>query len=258
MEGSITVNLLNDKVAVITGANSGVGAAAAKLFAAEGASVVICARRAEPLEAVAKEIEEAGGQALCVPTDISDKASVQAMVDKALSRFGKIDILVNNAGVLDATFAGIATFDDGEMDRMLSINTKGTMNCIRAVITHMTRGASIVNVNSIGASKGTAGVTYSASKAAILGVTRQVAMCYASEGIRCNAVCPGGINTPMTAEMDYSKMDMGVMAAIGKHTDGEIPASDPQEVANVVLLLACDLSATVTGQWITADKGGSL
>lgn len=250
--------LLKDKVAIITGANSGVGAEAAKLFASEGAKVVICARRPDPLEAVAGEIRAAGGDVLCVPTDISDKASVEAMVEKAMGAYGKIDILVNNAGVLDATFAGIATYDDRELDRMISINTIGTMNCIRAVIPHMQAGASIVNVNSIGGSKGTAGVTYSASKAAILGVTRQVALCYASQGIRCNAVCPGGINTPMTTDMDYSKMDMSVMQAIGKHSDGDIPASEPVEVANVVLLLACDLSASVTGQWVVADKGGSL
>lgn len=250
--------LLKDKVAVITGANSGVGAAAAKLFASEGAKVVICARRAQPLETVAEEIRAAGGEALCVPCDISDRAAVEGMVDKALAAYGKIDVLLNNAGVLDTSFAGIASFDDGEMQRMLSINTLGTMNCIRAVIPHMTRGASIININSIGASKGTAGVTYSASKAAMLGVTRQVAMCYTEQGIRCNAICPGGINTPMTGAMDYSKLDMSVMGAIGKHTDGDIPSSEPEEVANVALLLACDLSATVTGQWIVADKGGSL
>ena len=250
--------LLKDKVAIITGANSGVGAAAAKLFASEGAKVVICARRAEPLEVVATEIQVAGGDVLCVPTDISDKASVGALVDKALAAYGKIDILVNNAGVLDSSFAGIAAYDDGELMRMININTMGTMNCIRAAIPHMAAGASIVNINSIGGSKGTAGVTYAASKAAILGVTKQVAMCYAAQKIRCNAICPGGINTPMTGSMDYAKMDMSVMKAIGAHTDSNIPASEPEEVANVALMLACDLSASVTGQVIVADKGGSL
>lgn len=250
--------LLKDKVAIITGANSGVGAAAAKLFSSEGAKVVICARRAEPLEAVASEIRAAGGDVLCVPTDISDRASVEALVEKTLAAYGKIDVLVNNAGVLDATFAGIATYDDDELTRMISINTMGTMNCMRAVIPHMAEGSSIVNINSIGGTKGTAGVTYSASKAAVLGVTKEVALCYADKKIRCNAVCPGGINTPMTGNMDFAKMDMSVMAAIGKHTDGDIPASEPEEVANVALLLACDLSATITGQVIVADKGGSL
>ena len=237
--------LLKDKVAIITGANSGVGAAAARLFSSEGAKVVICARRSEPLECVAAEIRATGGDVLCIPTDISDKESVKNMVEKTLSQYGKIDILVNNAGVLDATFAGIATYEDDELMRMLSINTVGTMNCIRAVIPHMTAGASIVNVNSIGGSKGTAGVTYSASKAAILGVTKQIALCYAAQKIRCNAICPGGINTP-------------VMQAIGKHNDNDIPASEPEEVANVALMLSCDLSASVTGQVIVADKGGSL
>ncbi len=250
--------LLKDKVAIITGANSGVGAAAARLFSSEGAKVVICARRSEPLECVAAEIRATGGDVLCIPTDISDKESVKNMVEKTLSQYGKIDILVNNAGVLDATFAGIATYEDDELMRMLSINTVGTMNCIRAVIPHMTAGASIVNVNSIGGSKGTAGVTYSASKAAILGVTKQIALCYAAQKIRCNAICPGGINTPMVENMDYSTMDMSVMQAIGKHNDNDIPASEPEEVANVALMLSCDLSASVTGQVIVADKGGSL
>ncbi len=252
------MTLLENKVVIITGANSGVGAAAAKIFASEGASVVIGARRTEPLQAVAGEIEKAGGKVLALPLDISKRDSVENMVAETVKTFGKIDVLVNNAAVLDNNFDGIASYQDEEFDRLLSINTKGTMNCIRAVIPKMGEGSAILNVSTIGATKGTSGVMYAASKAAILGVTKHVALCYASKKIRCNAVCPGGIATPMMEGLDYSHMDMSVMGAIGAHTDGNIPASSAEAVANVLLIMASDLAAPITGQVIVSDYGASL
>lgn len=252
------MGLLNGKVAIITGANSGVGAAAAKIFAEQGACVAIGARRVEPLEAVAEEIRAAGGEVICCALDISQADQAKAIVDAAMEKWDHIDALINNAGVSDNSFAGVATTDMAEVERLLAINTMGTMNMIQAAIPHMGEGASIVNIASIAGTKGTAGAAYCASKGAILAVTKNVAMCYADAKIRCNAICPGGILTPMMTEIDYAAVDMTVMGAIGKHTDTEMTPSTPEDVANVALALASDLTRPITGQIIVSDFGASL
>ncbi|MDD3403398.1 MAG: SDR family NAD(P)-dependent oxidoreductase [Hespellia sp.] len=252
------MKLLENKVAVITGANSGVGAEAAKLFAEQGASVVIGARRVEPLKEVEEAIKGNGGKVLAVQLDISSPESAENLASAALEAFGKIDILVNNAGVSDNSFSGIASFDPAELQRLLSINTMGTMNTIKAVIAHMGEGASIVNVDSIGGALGMAGAAYTASKAAILGITKHIGLTYATRKIRCNAICPGGIITPMMTDIDYSKTDASVMGAIQSHTDGDIAPSTPQDIAGVLLMLASDYSRPLTGQIIISDFGSSL
>ena len=137
---------LKGKVAVITGANSGVGEATALAFAKEGATVVISARRIEPLNAVADKIKAEGGTVLAVPTDISDKAACENLMDKAVEAFGKIDILVNNAGVLESGLKPIDRFNDDDLDRIINTNEKGTMYCMRAALKYMKEWASIVNV----------------------------------------------------------------------------------------------------------------
>ena len=251
---------LEGKTAVITGGNSGIGAAAAKLFAAEGANVVICARRAEALEAVAEEIRSAGGSVVTAVTDVSVPEQVDAMIRKAVDAFGKIDILVNNAGVLERGLKGIDRFEDDEFQRVVSINTGGTMSCIRAALKVMKAPASIVNVSSVAGVAGNGGAAYVASKAAIHGITRHTAMRYASAGIRCNAVCPGSVATPMTAGMKDHKddLDMGLMGEMRKHCDLSLPVSQAEEIANIILFLASDESRPVTGQLIVADFGSTL
>lgn len=140
---------LTGKVAVITGGNSGVGAATAKLFAAEGASVVITARRAAALEEIADEIRQAGGEVLALSTDISKPEDPERLMEAAMEKYGKIDILVNNAGILEAGLKPIDRFTDEDLDRIIDTNQKGTMRCIRAAAKRMQSGASIVNVASV-------------------------------------------------------------------------------------------------------------
>lgn len=137
---------LTGKVAVITGGNSGVGAATAKLFAAEGASVVITARRVAALDAIAEEIKQAGGEVLAMSTDISKPEDPERLMEAAMEKYGKIDILVNNAGILEAGLKPIDRFTDEDLDRIIDTNQKGTMRCIRAAAKRMQAGASIVNV----------------------------------------------------------------------------------------------------------------
>lgn len=250
------MNRLQGKIAVITGANSGVGEATAELFAKEGATVVITARRVEPLNAVAEKITAAGGKVLAVPTDISDKDSCEKLIATAVETFGKIDILVNNAGVLESGLKPIDRFTDEDLERILNTNEKGTMYCMRAATQRMESGASIVNVASVAGVMGCGGAAYVASKAAIIGVTKHTALRFASKRIRCNAVCPGNILTPMTA--NPGSLDVDMITAMATHSDLKAGSCTPEDVANIILFLASDESRALTGQVIVSDFGSNL
>lgn len=249
---------LQGKVAVITGGNSGVGAAAALLFAKEGASVVISARRQAALEETAEKIRAAGGEVLTVPADISKDEDCKALMKAAVDKYGKIDVLVNNAGVLDTGLKAIDKYLDDDVQKIVSINQIGTMQCIRAALAHMTAGASIVNVASVAGCNGGGGAAYVSSKAAIIGVTKHTALLLADKYIRCNAVCPGTIVTPMTAGLKPETLDMAMMGAMNKHNDLKIRPCMAEDVANILLFLASDESKALTGQIMVSDFGASL
>ena len=164
------MNNLNGKTVVITGGNSGVGEATAMLFAKSGANVVISARRQAALDAVAEKIKAEGGSVFTVPTDISKVEDCKNLMKTAVDTFGGIDVLVNNAGVLDTGLAPIDRFDDAEIQKVVSINQIGTMQCIRAALEYMKEGASIVNVASVAGVNGGGGAAYVSTKAAIIGI----------------------------------------------------------------------------------------
>ncbi len=251
---------LKDKVAIITGGNSGVGAATAEKFAAEGAKVVITARRAEMLEAVAEKIRAAGGEVLPVPSDISKSEDAARVVAETLAAFGKIDILINNAGVLDNGLKAIDSFTEEDMNRVIDINTKGTMVMMRAVTGEMAKTGvgSIVNVASVAGAMGCGGAVYVASKAAVIGLTRHTALRFAGTGVRCNAICPGTIVTPMVAGMNPANMDMNIFGQMMKHNDLKVQPCMPEDVANMLLFFASDESRAITGQSIVTDFGSTL
>ena len=252
---------LKGKVVVITGGNSGVGEATAKLFAKEGATVVISARRKEALEKVEKEIVALGGKALSVPTDISKIEDCENLIAQTVKKFKKIDVLVNNAGVLDSGLKAIDKFSDDELNRIIDTNQKGTMYCMRAALKYMkeAKAGSIVNVASVAGYNGGGGAVYVSSKAAIIGVTKHTAMLTAGQNIRCNAVCPGNILTPMTAAVDYANIDMEILGAMSKHADLKgCPSCTADDVANVLLFLASDESKPITGQIMVCDYGANL
>ena len=249
---------LKGKVAVITGANSGVGEATALAFAKEGATVVISARRIEPLNAVADKIKAEGGTVLAVPTDISDKAACENLMDKAVEAFGKIDILVNNAGVLESGLKPIDRFNDDDLDRIVNTNEKGTMYCMRAALKYMKEWASIVNVASVAGVMGCGGAAYVASKAAVIGLTKHTALRFQKDGIRCNAICPGNIITPMTMGTDPKALDPDMIGAMMTHSDIKAQSCTAEDVANVVLFFASDEARAITGQIIVTDFGAML
>ncbi|WP_318003602.1 SDR family NAD(P)-dependent oxidoreductase [Faecalibacillus intestinalis] len=249
---------LDNKVAIITGGNAGVGKEIAKLFASEGAKVVISARRQQVLEEAAKEIEAAGGTVLCVPTDISKVDDVKNLVSKTVETFGQLDILINNAGVLDKGLNAIDQIDYDDLNRVIDINQKGTMYCMSEALKVMKSGASIVNISSVAGQYGAGGAVYVSTKAAIIGVTKHTAMRFAKEKIRCNVICPGSITTDMAAGLTPDTMDMKMMGAMSAHSDLTLQPCSPLDVAKVALFLASDDAAPLTGQVVVSDYGVDL
>lgn len=249
---------LENKVAIITGGNAGVGKEIAKLFASEGATVVISARRQQALDEVAKEIEAEGGKVLGVPTDISKIDDVKNLIKTTLDTYGKLDILINNAGVLDQGLNAIDRIDYDDLNKVIDINQKGTMYCMSEALKVMKEGASIVNISSVAGQYGAGGAVYVSTKAAIIGVTKHTAMRFAKEKIRCNVICPGSITTSMAAGLTPDTMDMKMMGAMSAHSDLSLQPCSPLDVAKVALFLASDDASPITGQVIVSDYGVDL
>ena len=252
------MNRLEGKVAVVTGANSGVGAAIAKLFAAEGATVVMIARREAALEEVSAQIEEAGGKTFVMATDISKPDDPERLMAAVEEKYGKIDVLVNNAGILESGLKPVDRFTDEDLDRIIETNQKGTMRCMRAATKRMKAGASIVNIASVAGEKGCGGAVYVSTKAAVIGVTKHTALRFQAEGIRCNAICPGTIVTPMVAGTTAADMDADMMGAMAAHSNLRTQPCMPEDVANIALFLASDESRALTGQIMVSDFGAML
>ena len=242
---------LKGKVAVITGGNSGVGEATAKLFAKEGAVVVITARREAALTKVAEEIKAAGGEAFAVSTDISKPEDPERLMELVLKKYGKIDILINNAGILETGLKPIDRFLDEDLDRIVETNQKGTMRCMRAAARRMQSGASIVNVASVAGVKGCGGAAYVASKAAVIGVTKHTALRFQQTGIRCNAISPGHILTDLTqVTWDHPTRADYLRERIAMGRPGK-----PDELVGMAIMLASDASTYMTGQAYHVDGG---
>jgi len=250
---------LDGKVAIITGSNSGVGAATAELFAKEGAKVVISARRLPQLEEVADRIRANGGEVLVVQTDVSKVEDAENLVAKTVEAFGTVDILVNNAGVLESGLKPIDCYEDEDLDWVFGINTKGTLQCTRAVLKVMKEKnyGSIINLDSVAGQFGTGGASYVTSKAAVVGLTKHTAMRFAGTGIRCNSVNPSSIMTPM-AKTDPATLNQDMFGQMRKHMNLSVPICMPEDVANILLFLASDESRAITGQIIVSDFGATL
>ncbi len=251
---------LDGKVAIITGGNSGVGAATAELFAKEGAKVVISARRLPQLEEVAAKITEAGGEVLAVPTDVSKVEDVENLVAKTVEKFGRIDILVNNAGVLEEGLKPIECFTEEDLEKVLGVNTKGCLYCTRAAVKEMMKNnsGSIINLDSVAGHFGTGGAAYVTSKAAVIGLTKHTAVRFTGTGIRCNSVNPSTIVTPMTMNTDPASLNPDMMGQMRKHMNLSVQPCMPADVANILLFLASDESRAITGQVLVADFGATL
>ena len=246
---------LAGKVAVVTGAASGMGKAIAELFAAEGAKVVATDVNVEGVEAVVRGIEERGGSAAALRVNVASEEDVQRMIDTAVERFGTLDILVNNAGIMD-NFVPAGEVTDELWEKIFAVNTTGPMRAIRKALSIFTEKKSgvIVNIASIGGLNGSrAGAAYTASKHAVIGLTKNVGYQYASQGIRCNAIAPGGVNTNIGATMTAPN-PFGMEQAM-KGIGANPRAGESEEIAKVALFLASDDASFVNGAVLVADAG---
>jgi NAD(P)-dependent dehydrogenase (short-subunit alcohol dehydrogenase family) len=248
---------LEGKVAVITGAGSGMGRAMANLFAAEGAKVVAAEWNEATLAEVTAEVKAAGGEITGVQGDISKEDDDKRIIETATSTYGRLDVLCNNAGVMD-NFAGAAHFSDDVLVRVMSINAYGPLYLTRLALPIMIEqgGGSIVNTASVaGEHGGAAGVVYTMSKHACVGLTKNTAWYYAKTGVRCNAIIAGAVETNIMASVDPSIIDPDGGAQAGVY-GGIIPGFlKPLDIANLALFLASDDSKMINGANIPADAG---
>lgn len=251
--------MFENRVALVTGATRGIGKAIASKLASEGANIVIFdVFPEESVTETVSDLQALGAKVAYYRTDITDSAVVETNVKAAIEEMGKIDILVNNAGVLDTGLKAVDKYLDDELPKIIAINQIGTMQCIKAALSALGEGGSIVNVASVAGINGGGGAAYVSTKAAIVGITKHTALLLADKKIRCNAVCPGSIATPMTAGMKPENMDMAMFGVMRKHNDLSVGVCMPEDVANILLFLASDESRAITGQAIVSDFGSSL
>jgi len=247
---------LAEKVVIITGAGRGIGRAAALLFASEGARLALVDINEESGEAAAEEVRLQGGEAIYVKTDLTHSAQVKMMADTVVEKYGRIDVLYNNAGINH--FGKVTDADEAAWDRVMAVNAKSVFLTCKFVIPIMAKQKKgvIINTGSAASLVGLANLSaYTASKGAVLQLTRNMALDYAKDGIRVNAICPGVTATEMTEQVIYDDPDP---KAARERFDRVIPRGSmaaPIEIANAALFLASDESSYITGAAIPVDGG---
>ena len=244
------------KVALVTGAGSGIGRASAQKFAQEGAKVIVADLVAEGGNETVRLIREAGGEATFVKTDVSQAKEVETLISRTVETYGRLDCAHNNAGIEGGT-APIADYSEADFDRVISINLKGAWLCMKYEVIQMLkqgRGGAIVDTSSVAGLVGNPGITaYVASKHGLAGLTKAVALEYAQAGIRVNAVCPGQIDTPMIPRFASDPQVRAQLLALQPVNR----LGTPQEVANAVAWLCSDEASFMTGVPMPVD-GGSV
>src|SRR5205809_2919708 len=244
---------LADKVSIITGAGSGIGHATALKFGREGAKVAVCDINEQAAVEVAREIADAGGEALAFRIDVTDKESIARMVEGVMAKWGRIDTLVNNAGIVQD--AQLKKMSEDQFDRVIDVNLKGVYNCTKAVVDIMLAQNSgcILNASSIVGIYGNFGQTnYAATKFGVIGMVKTWARELGSKGIRANAICPGFIETPILDSIPEK-----VLRAI----EGKVPMGRlgrPEEIANTYAWLASDEASYVNGAVIEVSGGVTI
>jgi NAD(P)-dependent dehydrogenase (short-subunit alcohol dehydrogenase family) len=254
VQGEIMTAELKSKVAIVTGGTSGIGRDTSVLFAKAGAKVVVAGRREAEGKETVDLIRAGGGEGIFVKADVSKATDVQALVQKAVGKFGRVDVAFNNAGI-EGNWIPIAEQSEEDWDRVIDINLKGTWLCLKYEIQQMLKqggGGAIVNMSSVAGLMGFAGsATYCASKHGVMGLTKAAALETARSGIRINAVCPAVIETPM-AERAFADPAINKFV-LGLHPLGRF--GKPMEIAEAVLWMCSDRASFMTGHSIVLDGG---
>lgn len=251
---------MKDKVALITGASSGIGRSTAELFAAKGANVVVAARRKEELDSLVASIEANGGKASAIQTDVSNAKSVEQMVAHTIKTFGRLDYAVNSAGI-EGAFGSVIDLPEEDWDKVMNINLKGTFLCMKYQAKAMIKsgnGGAIVNIGSVNSFLGfPTGSAYVTSKHGLIGLTSSASAELAPQGIRVNLLCPGVTVTPMHDRLrgivGDDLYDKGLLPTVHLQRAGK-----PEEMAKAILFLCSDESSYISGSTLTVDGGLTL
>lgn len=246
---------LENKVAIVTGAASGMGKAIAEGYAAEGAKVVVSDLNLEGAKQVVEGIVANGGTAFAIETNVTNDEDLQRLFDETIAQYGKLDILVNNAGIMDG-MEPVNEIEDARWDKIFAVNTTSVMKSMRIasnLFLEQGYGVIVNNISAGGLYGGRAGGAYTASKHAVVGLTKNTAFMYADKGIRCNGIAPGAVMTniqsSMTSVSQYGmgrqQLDMALNPRIGQ----------PEEIAKLAIFLGSDDASFVNGQIVTVDGG---
>ena len=249
---------LEGKVAIITGASSGIGRATAELFAMEGAKIVAVGRNKTRLAEV-KDSLSAHTEVIVVTAEAGDVADTQRVFVETLKTFGRVDILVNNAGIADKHRPALRTTDEF-WDEVIKVDLTSVFHYCREALKQMTIQGSgaIVNVSSIGGVWANSGISYSAAKAGEIALTKNIAIQYAGTNIRCNAIAPGPTPTELNTDEMIATFDHEFMEICARHTDMSVGFSEARDQANAILFLASEEARCITGQTIVVDRGMCL
>lgn len=250
---------INNKISIITGAGSGMGRAMAILFSSEGSKIIAADINKERLDILEKEIKSKGGEINTVLTDISKKEDIENMINKAKSIYGTLDILVNNAGIMD-NFEPVGDLTDTLWDRVMKINLYGPMIAMREALKIFLpkKSGIILNIASLGGLNGArAGAAYTASKHAVVGLTKNTGYMYSKSGIRCNAIAPGAIETNISETIDMSKITPIVNDRVMPGLALNPRTGKPEEIAKTALFLVSEDSSFINGEVVTVDGSWS-
>lgn len=245
---------LENKTAIVTGAASGMGKAIATLFASEGANVIVADLKQNEIDEVVDLITKSGGKAMGIICDVSKENDIKQMIETSINQFNSLDILVNNAGIMDDFFP-VDEASNEVWNRVMGVNLNGVFfSCRLAVPIMLKQGAgAIINIASVGGLFGSrAGAAYTASKHAVVGLTKNIGFMYAQKGIRCNAIAPGGVNTNIGKNMKPHPFGYERCISGG----ASMPRTgEAEEIARTALFLACNDSSFLNGTVVTADAG---